>query len=81
MRRLPNAYDQTALPLEVREPFKFPFLVVFQKVYHYFQVGDVIRVTNRACSGQWEGTIKGTNRSGHFPFTHVKIYDPNNPDQ
>jgi len=58
MRRLPNAYDQTALPLEV---------------------GDIIRVTNRACSGQWEGTING--RSGHFPFTHVKIFDPNNPDQ
>jgi len=54
MRRLPNAYDETALPLEV---------------------GDIIRVTNRACSGQWEGTIKG--RSGHFPFTHVRIVDPN----
>lgn len=54
MRRLPNAYDETALPLEV---------------------GDIIRVTNRACSGQWEGEIKG--RKGHFPFTHVQIVDPN----
>jgi proto-oncogene C-crk len=52
MRRVPNAYDPEALPLEI---------------------GDIVAVTRRNVSGQWEGMING--RTGHFPFTHVKIVD------
>jgi len=52
MRRVPNAYDPEALPLEI---------------------GDIVTVTRRNVSGQWEGIIN--DRKGHFPFTHVKIVD------
>ncbi|XP_078508521.1 adapter molecule crk-like [Lissotriton helveticus] len=57
-RRVPNAYDKTALA---------------------FEVGDLIRVTKMNINGQWEGESNG--RTGHFPFTHVKIVDPQNPDE
>lgn len=30
-------------------------------------------------NGQWEGEVNG--RKGLFPFTHVKIFDPQNPDE
>jgi len=55
MRRVPNAYDPEALPLEI---------------------GDIIKVTRRNVTGQWEGTKVASGKSGHFPFTHVKIVDP-----
>lgn len=43
------------------------------------QVGDIVKVTRMNISGQWEGEVNG--RKGHFPFTHVKIIDPQNPDE
>ncbi|KAG7264795.1 hypothetical protein CRUP_038337 [Coryphaenoides rupestris] len=57
-RRVPCAYDKTALALEV---------------------GDIVKVTRMNISGQWEGEVNG--RRGLFPFTHVKIMDPQNPDE
>lgn len=43
------------------------------------QVGDMVKVLRMNISGQWEGEVNG--RRGHFPFTHVKIVDPLNPDE
>lgn len=43
------------------------------------QVGDIVKVTRMNISGQWEGEVNG--RRGLFPFTHVKILDPQNPDE
>nr|AOS88701.1 CRK-CRKL-like protein ancestral isoform 2 [Branchiostoma floridae] len=43
------------------------------------EVGDIIRVTKINASGQWEGELKG--KTGHFPFNHVKIIDPSNPEE
>ncbi|CAL8320711.1 unnamed protein product [Lota lota] len=57
-RRVPCAYDKTALALEV---------------------GDIVKVMRMNISGQWEGEVNG--RRGLFPFTHVKIMDPQNPDE
>ncbi|XP_042300032.1 crk-like protein [Sceloporus undulatus] len=57
-KRVPCAYDKTALALEV---------------------GDIVKVTRMNINGQWEGEIHG--RKGLFPFTHVKIIDPQNPDE
>ncbi|KAG5840642.1 hypothetical protein ANANG_G00190900 [Anguilla anguilla] len=57
-KRVPCAYDKTALALEV---------------------GDLVKVTRMNISGQWEGEVNG--RRGLFPFTHVKIIDPKNPDE
>ncbi|MBN3296110.1 CRKL protein, partial [Amia calva] len=57
-KRVPCAYDKTALALEV---------------------GDVVKVTRMNISGQWEGEVNG--RRGLFPFTHVKIIDPQNPEE
>ncbi|XP_060641243.2 crk-like protein [Anolis sagrei] len=57
-RRVPCAYDKSALALEV---------------------GDLVRVTRMNINGQWEGEIQG--RRGLFPFTHVRIIDPQNPDE
>lgn len=57
-KRVPCAYDKTALALEV---------------------GDIVKVTRMNISGQWEGEVNG--RRGLFPFTHVKILDPQNPDE
>ncbi|KAG5835195.1 hypothetical protein ANANG_G00269560 [Anguilla anguilla] len=42
-------------------------------------VGDMVKVTRMNISGQWEGEVNG--RRGLFPFTHVKIIDPLNPDE
>nr|XP_033812400.1 crk-like protein [Geotrypetes seraphini] len=57
-KRVPCAYDKTALALEV---------------------GDIVKVTRMNINGQWEGEVNG--RKGLFPFTHVKIVDPQNPDE
>ncbi|XP_029025177.1 crk-like protein [Betta splendens] len=57
-KRVPCAYDKTALALEV---------------------GDIVKVTRMNISGQWEGEVNG--RRGLFPFTHVKIIDPQKPDE
>lgn len=57
-KRVPCAYDKTALALEV---------------------GDIVKVTRMNINGQWEGEVHG--RKGLFPFTHVKIIDPQNPDE
>lgn len=57
-KRVPCAYDKTALALEV---------------------GDIVTVTRMNISGQWEGEVNG--RKGLFPFTHVKIINPQNPDE
>lgn len=43
------------------------------------QVGDIVKVIRMNISGQWEGELNG--RRGLFPFTHVKIIDPQNPDE
>lgn len=56
-KRVPCAYDKTALALEV---------------------GDTVKVTRMNINGQWEGEVNG--RKGLFPFTHVKITDPQNPE-
>ncbi|KAL6098434.1 crk [Pungitius sinensis] len=56
-KRVPNAYDKTALALEV---------------------GDTVEVTKINVNGQWEGECKG--KRGHFPFTHVRLLEPQNPD-
>ncbi|MEQ2290781.1 hypothetical protein AMECASPLE_006472 [Ameca splendens] len=42
-------------------------------------VGDIVTVTRMNISGQWEGEVNG--RKGLFPFTHVKIINPQNPDE
>ncbi|XP_075052842.1 adapter molecule crk [Mixophyes fleayi] len=57
-KRVPNAYDKTALALEV---------------------GDLVKVTKINVSGQWEGECNG--KCGHFPFTHVRLLDQQNPDE
>ncbi|NWZ92153.1 CRK protein, partial [Nesospiza acunhae] len=57
-KRVPNAYDKTALALEV---------------------GELVKVTKINMSGQWEGECNG--RRGHFPFTHVRLLDQQNPDE
>ncbi|KAG9281676.1 adapter molecule crk [Astyanax mexicanus] len=56
-KRVPNAYDKTALALEV---------------------GDMVTVTKINVNGQWEGECKG--KKGHFPFTHVRLLDPQQPE-
>ncbi|OCT94221.1 adapter molecule crk isoform X1 [Xenopus laevis] len=57
-KRVPNAYDKTALALEV---------------------GDLVKVTKINVSGQWEGECNG--KYGHFPFTHVRLLDQQNPEE
>ncbi|XP_067866912.1 adapter molecule crk [Heterodontus francisci] len=57
-KRVPNAYDKTALALEV---------------------GDLVKVTKINVSGQWEGECNG--KHGHFPFTHVRLLDQQNPEE
>uniref|UniRef100_G1MZN9 SH3 domain-containing protein n=1 Tax=Meleagris gallopavo TaxID=9103 RepID=G1MZN9_MELGA len=57
-KRVPNAYDKTALALEV---------------------GELVKVTKINMSGQWEGECNG--KRGHFPFTHVRLLDQQNPDE
>lgn len=53
------------------DDFFFFFLIM--------QVGDIVKVTRMNINGQWEGEVNG--RKGLFPFTHVKIFDPQNPDE
>lgn len=48
-------------------------------VFVSLQVGDIVKVTRMNMSGQWEGEVNG--RRGLFPFTHVKIIDPQHPDE
>uniref|UniRef100_H2ZKK6 Crk-like protein n=1 Tax=Ciona savignyi TaxID=51511 RepID=H2ZKK6_CIOSA len=60
-RRVPNAYDPTALALEV--------IVSIPPL----PVGDRIQVTQMNKSGQWEGICNG--KQGKFPFTHVKLVE------
>lgn len=43
------------------------------------QVGELVKVTKINVSGQWEGECNG--RRGHFPFTHVRLLDQQNPDE
>jgi len=43
------------------------------------EIGEIIKVTRMNVNGQWEGMIG--DRKGHFPFTHVKIVDPNSMNQ
>ncbi|XP_006006795.1 adapter molecule crk [Latimeria chalumnae] len=57
-KRVPNAYDKTALALEV---------------------GDMVKVTKINVNGQWEGECNG--KRGHFPFTHVRLLDQQNPEE
>ncbi|XP_062815799.1 adapter molecule crk [Anolis carolinensis] len=57
-KRVPNAYDKTALALEV---------------------GELVKVTKINMSGQWEGECGA--RRGHFPFTHVRLLDQQNPEE
>ncbi|KAF7688600.1 adapter molecule crk-like [Silurus meridionalis] len=57
-KRVPNAYDKTALALEV---------------------DDLVTVTKINVNGQWEGECKG--KKGHFPFTHVRLLDPQQPEE
>uniref|UniRef100_A0A8C3VDD7 Crk-like protein n=1 Tax=Catharus ustulatus TaxID=91951 RepID=A0A8C3VDD7_CATUS len=57
-KRVPCAYDKTALALEV---------------------GDIVKVTRMNINGQWEGEVNG--RKGLFPFTHVQLFDPQNPEE
>ncbi|XP_078404422.1 adapter molecule crk [Cetorhinus maximus] len=57
-KRVPNAYDKTALALEV---------------------GDLVKVTKINVNGQWEGECNG--KHGHFPFTHVRLLDQQNPEE
>lgn len=43
------------------------------------EVGDEILVTAMNINGQWEGELN--DKKGHFPFTHVKFLDDNDPGQ
>ncbi|KAK2110547.1 hypothetical protein P7K49_010293 [Saguinus oedipus] len=42
-------------------------------------VGELVKVTKINVSGQWEGECNG--KRGHFPFTHVRLLDQQNPDE
>lgn len=58
--------------------------VTIPRVIRFFlflipQVGDIVKVTRMNINGQWEGEVNG--RKGLFPFTHVKIFDPQNPEE
>jgi len=55
------------------------FSCVLTGVFLMMQVGDIVKVTRMNINGQWEGEVNG--RKGLFPFTHVKIFDPQNPDE
>uniref|UniRef100_H2ZKK8 Uncharacterized protein n=1 Tax=Ciona savignyi TaxID=51511 RepID=H2ZKK8_CIOSA len=87
-RRVPNAYDPTALALEVMIYiyicliYNFNYILYLNKTkqtvmgFHDFikpKVGDRIQVTQMNKSGQWEGICNG--KQGKFPFTHVKLVE------
>ena len=61
--------------------WKQVFLLLYNSTSCLFfpQVGDIVKVTRMNINGQWEGEVNG--RRGLFPFTHVKIIDPQNPDE
>ena len=63
--RVPNAYDKTALSLQVRT------LVSESESNFLWKVGDLVKVTKMSPSGLWEGELGG--KMGHFPFTHVEV--------
>lgn len=48
-------------------------------VFLGLQVGELVKVTKINMSGQWEGECNG--RRGHFPFTHVRMLDQQNPEE
>ncbi|TKC45447.1 hypothetical protein EI555_011743 [Monodon monoceros] len=105
-KRVPCAYDKTALALELCDfctvstaaqgsicsraclgsdlanIFTRDSNVVIIRVFLFYDfctVGDIVKVTRMNINGQWEGEVNG--RKGLFPFTHVKIIDPQNPDE
>ncbi|MGH0182809.1 UNVERIFIED_CONTAM: hypothetical protein FKN15_010489 [Acipenser sinensis] len=43
------------------------------------KVGDMVKVMKINVNGQWEGECKG--KRGHFPFTHVRLLDQQNPEE
>ena len=49
------------------------FTILFLFFNNLIQIGDIVTVTRRNVSGQWEGSIN--DRHGYFPFTHVRIVD------
>ena len=51
------------------------------RFYSYFTKndGELVKVTKINVSGQWEGECNG--KRGHFPFTHVRLLDQQNPDE
>ena len=63
--RVPNAYDKTALSLQVKMNILKSSSILGS------QVGDLVKVTNMSQSGEWEGELGG--RTGHFPFNHVVV--------
>ncbi|TNN47351.1 Adapter molecule crk [Liparis tanakae] len=80
-KRVPNAYDKTALSLEVAIP---PAVRVSEAAFlsaspfSRLRVGDTVKVTKINVNGQWEGECKG--KRGHFPFTHVRLLEQHHPD-
>ncbi|XP_053434834.1 crk-like protein [Nycticebus coucang] len=51
----------------------------YDKTALALEVGDIVKVTRMNTNGQWEGEVIG--RKGLFPVTHVKIIDPQNPNE
>ncbi|XP_074701069.1 adapter molecule crk isoform X7 [Strix aluco] len=95
-KRVPNAYDKTALALEQNSAIlTLPERSTWNKTtayrslhmnlqfcfeaYGIYLVGELVKVTKINVSGQWEGECNG--RRGHFPFTHVRLLDQQNPDE
>ncbi|KAL5006222.1 hypothetical protein ScPMuIL_015028 [Solemya velum] len=52
---------------------------LYDKTQLKLDKGERITVTKTNANGQWEGNING--RVGFFPFTHVKFFNPKNPDE
>lgn len=50
----------------------------YDKTQLKLEKGEILTVTQMHPNGQWEGELRG--KKGYFPFTHVKLIDPNNPD-
>ncbi|XP_064601469.1 adapter molecule Crk-like [Liolophura sinensis] len=50
----------------------------YDKTQLKLEKGDIVTVTQMHPNGQWEGELKG--KKGFFPFTHVTLIDPNNPN-
>lgn len=57
------------------------YFFAFGLIFSFFlpQVGELVKVTKINVSGQWEGECNG--KYGHFPFTHVRLLDQQNPDE